>query len=183
MKRFNLLLSSVLLITILVSCNNKKLTEVVEVPLPTAQEKVTIGFPDDVKADQGSFQLEKLPYAYDALAPTVSPLTLQMHYSKHYLTYTNNLNTALAGTEFENQSIEDILSNLDLNNSDIRNNAGGYYNHSLYWRSMAPNAGGAPTDTLASAIKRDFGSYENFVTTFKSEATKQFASAWVFNRR
>lgn len=180
MKRFNLLLSSVLLITILVSCNNKKLTEVVEVPLPTAQEKVTIGFPDDVKADQGSFQLEKLPYAYDALAPTVSPLTLQMHYSKHYLTYTNNLNTALAGTEFENQSIEDILSNLDLNNSDIRNNAGGYYNHSLYWRSMAPNAGGAPTDTLASAIKRDFGSYENFVTTFKSEATKQFASAWVF---
>lgn len=180
MKRFNLLLSSLLLITFLVSCNNKKLTEVVEVPLPTAQEKVSIGYPDDVKANKGSFQLEKLPYAYDALAPTVSPLTLQMHYSKHYLTYTNNLNTAIAGTEFENQSIEDILSNLDLNNSDIRNNAGGYYNHSLYWKSMAPNAGGAPTDTLASVIKRDFGSYENFVTTFKAEATKQFASAWVF---
>lgn len=180
MKRFNLLLFSLLLITILVSCNNKKLTEVVEVPLPTAQEKVSIGFPDDVKADQGSFQLEKLPYPYDALAPTVSPLTLQMHYSKHYLTYANNLNTAIAGTEFENQSIEDILSHLDLNNADIRNNAGGYYNHSLYWRSMAPNAGGAPIDTLASAIKKDFGSYENLVTTFKSEATKQFASAWVF---
>lgn len=180
MKRLNLLLSRILLITILVSCNNKKLTEVVEVPLPTAQEKVSIGFPDDVKANKGSFQLEKLPYPYDALAPTVSPLTLQMHYSKHYLTYTNNLNNAIAGTEFENQSIEDILSNLDPNNADLRNNAGGYYNHSLYWKSMAPNAGGVPTDTLASAIKRDFGSYENFAAAFKGEATKQFASAWVF---
>jgi Fe-Mn family superoxide dismutase len=180
MRRFNLLLSSLLLITILVSCNNKKLTEVVEVPLPTAQEKVSIGYPDDVKARQGSFQLEKLPYPYDALAPTVSPLTLQMHYSKHYLTYTNNLNTAIAGTEYENQSIEDILSHLDPNNADLRNNAGGYYNHSLYWKSMAPNTGGVPKDTLASVITRDFGSYENFKAAFKSEATKQFASAWVF---
>lgn len=180
MKRLNLLLSSLLLITILVSCNNKKLTEVVEVPLPTAQEKVSIGYPDDVKANKGSFQLEKLPYPYDALAPTVSPLTLQMHYSKHYLTYTNNLNNAIAGTEFENQSIEDILSHLDPKNTDLRNNAGGYYNHSLYWKSMAPNAGGMPKDTLATAITRDFGSYENFITAFKSEATKQFASAWVF---
>ncbi|EIA08308.1 superoxide dismutase [Flavobacterium frigoris] len=180
MKRLNLLLSSLLLIIILVSCNNKKLTEVVEVPLPTAQEKVSIGYPDDVKANKGSFQLEKLPYPYDALAPTVSPLTLQMHYSKHYLTYTNNLNNAIAGTEFENQSIEDILSHLDPKNTDLRNNAGGYYNHSLYWKSMAPNAGGMPKDTLATAITRDFGSYENFITAFKSEATKQFASAWVF---
>jgi Fe-Mn family superoxide dismutase len=180
MKRFNLLLSSILLITILVSCNNKKLTEVVEVPLPTAQEKVSIGFPDDVKADQGPFQLEKLPYSYDALAPTVSPLTLQTHYSKHYLTYTNNLNSAIAGTEFENQSIEDILSHLDPNNTALKNSAGGYYNHSLYWKSMAPNAGGIPKDTLASAITRDFGSYKNFAIAFKAEATNQFASAWVF---
>jgi Fe-Mn family superoxide dismutase len=66
-----------------------------------------------------------------------------------------------------------------LNNADLRNNAGGYYNHTLYWKSMAPNTGGAPKDT-ASVISRDFGSYENFVTTFKSEATKQFGSAWVW---
>jgi Fe-Mn family superoxide dismutase len=180
MKRFNFSLSSILLIAILVSCNGKKLTEVVEVPLPTAQEKVSIGYPDDVKANTGSFQLEKLPYPYDALAPTVSPLTLQMHYSKHYLTYTNNLNNAIAGTEYENQSIDDILSHLDPNDTDLKNNAGGYYNHSLYWKSMAPNTGGAPTDSLASVITRDFGSYKNFVTSFKTEATKQFASAWVF---
>lgn len=180
MKRFNFSLSSILLIAILVSCNGKKLTEVVEVPLPTAQEKVSIGYPDDVKANTGSFQLEKLPYPYDALAPTVSPLTLQMHYSKHYLTYTNNLNNAIAGTEYENQSIDDILSHLDPNDTDLKNNAGGYYNHSLYWKSMAPNAGGVPTDSLASVLTRDFGSYKNFVTSFKAEATKQFASAWVF---
>jgi Fe-Mn family superoxide dismutase len=180
MKIFKLSLSIALLILILVSCNGKKLTEVVEVPLPTAQEKVSIGYPDDVKANKGSFQLEKLPYPYDALAPTVSPLTLQMHYSKHYLTYTNNLNNAIAGTEYENQSIDDILSHLDPNNADLRNNAGGYYNHSLYWKSMAPNAGGIPTDTLASVIKRDFGSYEDFTVAFKAEARKQFASAWVF---
>jgi Fe-Mn family superoxide dismutase len=75
-----------------------------------------------------------------------------MHYS-NYLTYTNNLNNAIAGTEYENQSIENILSKLDLNNSDLRNNAGGYYNHS-YWKSMAPNTGGKPIDTLAAAISK-----------------------------
>jgi Fe-Mn family superoxide dismutase len=180
MKKINFLLSSILLISFLSSCNDKKLTEVVEVPLPTAQEKVTIGFPEDVKAAEGSFQVEKLPYPYDALAPTVSPLTLEMHYSKHYLTYTNNLNEAISGTEYENQSIEDILSKVDPNDTELRNNAGGYYNHSLYWKSMAPNTGGVPTDTLAAVINRDFGSYDNFVATFKGEATKQFGSSWAF---
>ena len=161
MKKINFLLSSILLISFLTSCNDKKLTEVVEVPLPTAQEKVTIGFADDVKADEGSFQVEKLAYAYDALAPTVSPLTLEMHYSKHYLTYTNNLNQAIAGTEYENQSIEDILAKVDPNDTELRNNAGGYYNHSLYWKSMAPNTGGIPTDTLAAVIKRRRSIFES----------------------
>jgi Fe-Mn family superoxide dismutase len=104
------------------------------------------------------------------MPPTVSPLTLEMHYSKHYLTYTNNLNDAIVGTEYENQSIEDILSKLDPNDIELRNNAGGYYNHTLYWKSMAPNAGGVPTDTIAAVINRDFGSYNNFVASFKTEA-------------
>lgn len=180
MKKISFLFLSIIIVSSLISCNNKKLTEVVEVPLPTAQEKVTIGFPEDVKAKDGSFQVEKLAYAYDALAPTVSPLTLEMHYSKHYLTYTNNLNDAIAGTEYENQSIEDILSKVDPNDTELRNNAGGYYNHTLYWKSMAPNAGGVATDTLAAVINRDFGSYTNFVARFKEEATKQFGSAWVW---
>ena len=180
MKKLNFILTVLLLLSFLVSCNDKKFTEVVEVPLPTAQEKISIGFPDDVRAIEGSFQLEKLPYPYDALAPTISPLTLEMHYSKHYLTYTNNLKNAVAGTALENETIENILAKMDLNNADLRNNAGGYYNHTLYWKSMAPNAGGTPKDTLATAITRDFGSYENFVSAFKAESTKQFGSAWVW---
>ena len=80
MKKMRFLISSLLLATILISCNNKKLTEVVEVPLPTAEEKITMGVPDDVKADEGAFQMEKLPYSYEALTPYVSALTMEMHY-------------------------------------------------------------------------------------------------------
>lgn len=180
MKKYIFFIPNLFVILFLISCNNKKYTEVVEVPLPTAEEKITIGIPDDVKADEGSFQLEKLPYGYDALAPSVSPLTLETHYSKHYLTYTNNLNRALEGTELENESIENILAKLDINNVELRNNAGGYYNHTLYWKSIAPNAGGVPKDSVATAINRDFGTYENFVSAFKTEATAQFGSAWVW---
>jgi superoxide dismutase, Fe-Mn family len=180
MKKYIFFIPNLLVILFLISCNNKKYTEVVEVPLPTAEEKITVGVPDDAKADEGSFQLEKLPYGYDALSPSIYPLTLETHYSKHYLTYTNNLNRALEGTELENESIENILSKLDINNAELRNNAGGYYNHTLYWKSMAPNAGGAPKDSVATAINRDFGTYENFVSAFKTEATTQFGSAWVW---
>ena len=180
MKRSIFLLANLLLATALISCNDKKLIEVVEVPLPTAQEKVTIGNPDDVKANDGAFQMEKLPFNYDALAPNISALTLETHYSKHYLTYTNNLNKALLGTELENLTIEEVLAKLDLNNPEIRNNAGGYYNHSLYWKCIAPKAEGQPKDTLATAITKKFGSFDNFASQFKGEASKQFGSGWVW---
>lgn len=173
-----LLCFSVLLIS--QSCNKKKLTEVVEVPLPTAQEKITIGNPEDVKADPGAFEMIKLPYSYDALAPSIDSRTLETHYSKHYLTYTNNLNKAIAGTEFERLSIEDILSKSAVDSTDIRNNAGGYYNHNLYWECIGPKAGGQPKDTLAAAISADFGSFENFKTQFKNAATQQFGSGWAW---
>nr|WP_315141212.1 superoxide dismutase [uncultured Flavobacterium sp.] len=169
-----------LVFTALLSCNKKKYTEVVEVPLPTAQEKISVGIPDDVKAEDGAFQLEKLPYGYDALAPHISALTLEMHYSKHYLTYTNNLNKAIAGTPLENLTIEEVLSRLDLNNDAIRNNAGGFYNHSMYWKCMGPKAGGQPKGALSDAITKDFGSFENFVTAFKDAATTQFGSGWAW---
>ena len=151
-----------------------------EVPLPTAQEKISVGIPDDVKAEDGAFQLEKLPYRYDALAPHISALTLEMHYSKHYLTYTNNLNKAIAGTPLENLTIEEVLSRLDLNDDAIRNNAGGFYNHSMYWKCMGPKAGGQPKGALSDAITKDFGSFENFVTAFKDAATTQFGSGWAW---
>jgi len=182
MKKTYFILSNILLVVLLISCNNKKYTEIVEVPLPTAQEKIYIGNPDDVKAIEGSFQMEKLPYTYNSLAPEISALTLEMHYSKHYLTYTNNLNKALVGTGLENLTIEEVLAKLDLNNPDLRNNAGGYYNHTLYWKCMAPVAKDAVKvkDSLTSAISKSFGSFENFKVAFKTEASSQFGSAWTW---
>lgn len=176
--KFHLLLSFITFLTI--SCNNKKLTEVVEVPLPSAEEKMTIGNPDDVKAEEGAFEMIKLPYSYDALSPSIDALTMETHYSKHYLTYTNNFNKVIAGTELESLPIEDILKKLDISNTDLRNNAGGFYNHNLFWESIAPKTGGQPKDSLATAIVRDFGSFDNFKTQFEDVATKQFGSGWAW---
>ncbi|MBC7847983.1 MAG: superoxide dismutase [Flavobacterium sp.] len=180
MKNIRILVLNLLLATVLLSCNKKKYTEVVEVPLPTAQERVMMGMPDDVKADEGSFQLEKLPYSYDALAPSIAALTIEMHYSKHYLTYTNNLNKAIAGTPLENLTIEEVLAKLDPSVPEIKNNAGGYYNHSLYFKCMGSKSEGQPKDTLAAAITKKFGSFDEFTTAFKDEAAKQFGSSWVW---
>lgn len=172
-------LSLITSFVVLFSCNDKKLTEVVEVPLPTKDEKITIGIPDDVKADPGSFEITKLPFAYDALAPSIRSLTLETHYSKHYLNYTNNLNKEIATTEFENSPIEDILKNLDLNNAKLRQNAGGYYNHTLYFNILTPKEQ-TPKDTLAGSIDKEFGSFDNLTRQFKNEANKQFGSGWVW---
>lgn len=183
MKKIYCLLTSLILLVITLSCNNKKYTEVVEVPLPTVQEKLEIGNPDDVKAEDGAFLIEKLPYSYNALAPAISALTMEMHYAKHYLTYTNNLNKALAGTELENLSIEEALAKLDVNNEALRNNAGGYYNHSLYWKCMAPKSDAKEAkvvDSLSTAITRKYGSLDNFKAAFKLEASSQFGSAWTW---
>lgn len=163
----------------LISCSERKYTEVVEVPLPTAEEKVAIGQPDDVKADGGKFEIQTLPYPYDALSPHIDPRTMEIHFSKHYLTYTNNLNRAIAGTELESLSIEEILKKLDMSNAVLRNNAGGYYNHNLFWQSIGPK-GGQPNDTLGEAIARDFGSFEEFKSQFADAAEKQFGSGWAW---
>lgn len=164
----------------IISCNKKELTEVVEVPLPSADEKITMGVPDDVSANEGSFQLVRMPFGYDAMAPKLSAITLENHYSKHYLSYTNKLNEAIAGTNLEGLTIEECLIQMDPSNIEQKNNAGGYYNHSLYFECIAPKAGGKPKDSIAAAIDRDFVSFENFTTAFKVEATKLFGSGWVW---
>ncbi len=168
---------SVLLIQ---SCNNKKLTEVVEVPLPAAEEKLTIGSPEDVEAKEGAFKLQKLPYKYDALTPVVDVATMEIHYSKHYLVYTEAFNKALDSTELSDLSIEEILAKAETSNMELRNNAGGFYNHNIYWESMIPKGGGIPKDTLSASIDRDFGSYESFRAKFKTAANRHFGSGWVW---
>jgi Fe-Mn family superoxide dismutase len=180
MKKNTFILANLLFILVLISCNEKKMIDVVEVPLPTVQEKIKIGNPNDVKAAEGSFQMEKISFGYDALAPDISALTMESHYGKHYLYFTNNLNKAVLGTKFENLTIEEVLSTLDINDPEIRNNAGGYYNHSLYFKSISPKAGGEPIDTLASSINKDFGSFSNLKNLIKAASTKQFGSGWIW---
>jgi Fe-Mn family superoxide dismutase len=165
---------------LVLSCNNKKLTEVVEVPLPSAVEKFTIGSPNDIKADDGSFELVKLPYSYDAVSPQIEARTMELHYSKHYLAYTNSLNKAIKDTEYEDLTIEEILSKSVTDSLNLRNNAGGYYNHSLFFECIGPKAGGQPKDTLAIAINKDFGSFESFKNQFKNAANRQFGSGWAW---
>ena len=127
-----------------------------------------------------SFQLPDLPYNFDALEPHIDSKTMQIHHGKHHAGYTNKLNTAIAGTDLEGKTIEDILKNLDMNNAAIRNNGGGYFNHSLFWEIMGPNCGGKPEGQLAAAIDRDFGSFDEFKSNFSSAAGTRFGSGWAW---
>ena len=129
-------------------------------------------------------ELPPLPYAYDALEPYIDTQTMQIHHDKHHAGYTNNLNKAVAGTAHENTPVEQLLANLDSVpesiRTTVRNNGGGYVNHSLFWTVMGPNAGGAPSGELASAIDAAFGSFEDFKTKFGAAAGGRFGSGWAW---
>ncbi len=126
-----------------------------------------------------SFELPALPYAYNALEPHIDARTMEIHHSKHHQAYTTNLNNAIAGTELENMSIEDILK-VCKDKPAVRNNGGGFWNHNLFWEIMAPNAGGNPTGELAVAIDAAFGSFTNFQDEFTKAATTRFGSGWAW---
>lgn len=127
-----------------------------------------------------AFELEKLPYAFDALEPHIDARTMEIHHGKHHAGYTANLNAAVAGTPLEGKSIEDILKNLDMNNMAVRNNGGGFYNHNLFWNMMSPNGGGNPTGPVAEAINSTFGSYDAFKEQFSKAAATRFGSGWAW---
>ena len=127
-----------------------------------------------------AFELPDLPYAHDALEPNIDTQTMQIHHGKHHAGYTNNLNNAIAGTPQENQTIEEILSGLDMNNGALRNNGGGYYNHCMFWDVMSPNGGGEPSGELANAINEAFGSFEDFKAAFAKAAATRFGSGWAW---
>ncbi len=127
-----------------------------------------------------AFELPKLPYAYDALEPHIDARTMEIHHSKHHNAYTTNLNAAIAGTDLEGKSIEEILKNLDMSNGAVRNNGGGYFNHNLFWEVMSPNGGGEPTGELAEAIAEEFGSFANFKEAFAKAGATQFGSGWAW---
>jgi len=127
-----------------------------------------------------SFELPALNYAYDSLEPHIDAKTMEIHHGKHHAGYTNNLNNAIKDSELEGKSIKDILSNLDLNNSAVRNNGGGFYNHSLFWSVMSADGGGSPSGDLAKAINESFGSFEEFKAAFSKAAATRFGSGWAW---
>ena len=127
-----------------------------------------------------AFELPTLKYPYDALEPHIDARTMEIHHIKHHNGYTNNLNSAIAGSDLEGKTIDDILSNLNMDHKAVRNNGGGYYNHSLFWNILSPNGGGKPNGELASAIDSAFGSYEAFKEVFSKAAATQFGSGWAW---
>lgn len=127
-----------------------------------------------------AFELPALPYAFDALEPHIDAKTMEIHHDKHHAAYTSKLNEALKDSGDEGKSIEEILSNLDMNNKAVRNNGGGYYNHNLFWEIMSPDGGGKPSGELASAIDNAFGSFDAFKEKFSQAGATQFGSGWAW---
>jgi len=127
-----------------------------------------------------AFELPKLKYAFDALEPHIDARTMEIHHDKHHAGYTSKLNDAIAGTDNEGKTIENILENLDKAKTAVRNNGGGYYNHNLYWEIMSPNGGGKPEGELAKAIDAAYGSFDAFKDEFSKAGAGQFGSGWAW---
>jgi len=127
-----------------------------------------------------AFTLPELGYAYQALEPHIDARTMEIHHSKHHQAYVTNLNNAIAGSQLENLSLEEILKNLDMNNMPVRNNGGGHWNHSLFWDVINPESRGVLSGPLADAISSAFGSKEAFMEKFNAAAMSRFGSGWAW---
>jgi superoxide dismutase, Fe-Mn family len=131
-----------------------------------------------------AFSVPDLPYPYDALEPHIDEATMRVHHDKHHQAYVDKANGALEGTEWADREVEDVLENLDSLPADkqgpVRNNAGGHFNHTLFWQMLSPDGGGAPSGELASAIDAAFGSFEDFKAKFKAAGIGQFGSGWAW---
>lgn len=180
MKR-NILLLTAVTSFLLFSCKNKEEMTEVQVPSATAKDSIPAkGDPKSVVANQGAFQMKGLSYGYNDLEPYMDGQTVETHYGKHHLGYCNKLNDAVKGTPLETMSIEEVLKGIDLKNSTLRNNAGGYYNHNIFWEIIGPKAGGRPTGKVAEMINKDFGTFDAFKTQFTDAAKGLFGSGWVW---
>ncbi len=130
------------------------------------------------------FELPKLPYAYNALEPFIDETTMTIHHTKHHAAYVDNANKALAGSGFENKPVEEVLEGLNALpegiRTAVRNNAGGHYNHSLFWKMMGPGKGGSPAGELGEAINAKFSSFDKFTEQFAAAAVGRFGSGWAW---
>ncbi len=127
-----------------------------------------------------SFELPALPYAHDALEPHIDARTMEIHHGKHHNAYTTNLNNALEGTDLADKSIEEILGSISSQSAAVRNNGGGFYNHSLFWEVMSPDGGGAPAGDLGDAIDNAFVSFDEFKNQFAAAGATRFGSGWAW---
>lgn len=127
-----------------------------------------------------AFTLPALPYAFNALEPHIDARTMEIHHGKHHNAYVTNLNNAIAGTDAEKLSIEEICKNISKYPAAVRNNGGGHYNHSLFWTILSPNGSGAPSGELADAINAAFGTFDEFKTKFAAAAAGRFGSGWAW---
>ncbi|WP_020604018.1 superoxide dismutase [Spirosoma spitsbergense] len=127
-----------------------------------------------------AFVLDPLPYPSDSLEPNIDKQTMEIHHDKHHNAYVTNLNNAIAGTDMESKSIDDILANISKAPVAVRNNGGGHYNHTMFWNTISGNGGGEPTGTLADAINTKFGSFATFKEEFTKAATTRFGSGWAW---
>ena len=128
----------------------------------------------------GMFTLAPLPYANDALEPHIDKMTMEIHHDRHHKAYVDNLNKAIAGTDMEKLSIDQLLSNISKYPVAVRNNGGGHWNHTFFWQIMAPNAGGLPSGKLADAITATFGGFDKMKEEFGKAATTRFGSGWAW---
>lgn len=124
--------------------------------------------------------LPQLAYAYEALEPHIDAQTMQIHHSKHHQAYVDNLNKALAGTDGENKSLEELMANISAYPAAVRNNGGGHYNHTLFWSILGTNAGGAPSGDLANAINESFGSFDALKEKMNAAGATRFGSGWAW---
>lgn len=125
------------------------------------------------------FKLPLLPYAHNALEPHIDTATMEIHHGKHHNAYVTNLNNAVANTEMENKSLEELMTN-HTDNTAVRNNGGGHFNHTLFWSVMIPNGGGTPSGDLGTAIDSTFGSFKEFKDVFSKAGITRFGSGWVW---
>ena len=126
-----------------------------------------------------SFELPKLTFAFDALEPNIDSKTMEIHHGKHHNGYVTKLNVAIEGSDLKGKSLEDLMKNHH-SNPAVRNNGGGHFNHSLFWRTLSPNGGAVPTGDLGEAINKNFGSFEHFQQTFAEAAATRFGSGWAW---
>lgn len=127
-----------------------------------------------------AFTLPALPYAHEALEPHIDTQTMQIHHGKHHQAYVDNLNKAIAGTPNENKSLEELVKVAGTISPAVRNNGGGHWNHTFFWESLAPNAGGAPSGNLAEAITATFGSFDEFKEKLNTAGATRFGSGWAW---